>query len=153
MTMASAMAGLTRWNCLICRHQTPRSPVPSFATCSPAAQRPSTQKEKARDSRYRLQTGKLLEASGLQSIPFSRLHKALSPLCSQRDQRAPTPLQVSLSPPPTTATGQGGGHALEGALSEGLGEGAHMLTQLPPRVHQQHIHMCPELQEYQGLRR
>lgn len=33
VTTASATAGLTRLNCLICRHHTPRSPEPSLATC------------------------------------------------------------------------------------------------------------------------
>lgn len=50
MTTASATAGLTRLNCLICRHQAPRSPVPSFVTRSPAIQRPAVQKEKVPDS-------------------------------------------------------------------------------------------------------
>lgn len=58
MTTASATAGLTRLNCLICLRQAPRSPVPSLATGSPAAQRPAVQKEKAWDSRYCLGTGK-----------------------------------------------------------------------------------------------
>lgn len=50
--MASATAGLTRLNCLICLHQTPRSPEPSLATRWPAAQRPAVQKEKAWESRH-----------------------------------------------------------------------------------------------------
>lgn len=36
---------------------------------------------------------------------------------------------------PATATIWGGGHTLERALGEGLGEGAHVLTQLLPGGH------------------
>lgn len=50
-TTASATAGLTRLNCWICHRQAARSPVPPLATCSPAAQRPAVQKEKALGSR------------------------------------------------------------------------------------------------------
>lgn len=59
MITASAMAGLTRLNCLICRHQAPRSPVPSLVTCLPAIQRPAVQKENAWNSRNCLKTGKV----------------------------------------------------------------------------------------------
>lgn len=40
VTTASATAGLTRLNCLICRHHTPLSPEPSLVTCWPEAQCP-----------------------------------------------------------------------------------------------------------------
>lgn len=40
---------------------------------------------------------------------------------------------------------------LEGALGEGFGEGAHVLAQLLPGGHQQHVHVRPELQVHQGL--
>lgn len=51
VTTASATAGLTRLNCLICRHHTPLSPEPSLVTCWPEAQCPAVQKEKAWESR------------------------------------------------------------------------------------------------------
>lgn len=59
MTTASATAGLTRLNCLICRHQAPHSPVPSLVTRSPAIQRPAVQKENAWNSRNCLRTGRV----------------------------------------------------------------------------------------------
>lgn len=103
MTIASATAGLTRLNCLICRHQTPRSPVPSLATRSPPAQRPATQKEKARDSRYCLQTekdaGELLETSHLLNVPLSKLNKALSLPRSQSYQKGTTSSGTPVPPP------------------------------------------------------
>lgn len=81
-----------------------------------------------------------------------QLNEAPGPLRSQGDQRATAPAGVPV-PLPATATSRGGGHALEGVLSKGLGEGAYVLTQLLPGGHQQHVQVCPELQEYQGLRR
>jgi hypothetical protein len=71
VTMASATAGLTRLNCLICFHHTPRSPEPSLDTRWPEAQRPAVQKAKAWVSRHCLKqerTGRLLESSLLQPV-------------------------------------------------------------------------------------
>lgn len=42
-------------------------------------------------------------------------------------------------------------YILGGELGEGLGEGTHMLTQFLPRGHQQHVQVCMELKQHQGL--
>lgn len=126
MTTASATAGLTRLNCLICRHHTPRRPEPSLVTCWPAAQCPAVQKEKAQESRD----------------------------CLKREGNHDTSLENSSSgclQPCPTSTQSLQGYVLGGALGEGLGEGTHVLTQLPPRGHQQHIQVCVELKQHQGL--
>ena len=140
--MASATAGLTRLNCLTCRHQARRSPVPSLATCSPAAQRPEVQKGKAPDSRACLGKGcrEVLEAPCLCRAPCPPLNRAWDP----------SALGHRRSRPPSSSQ-KGESHALEGALGEGLGEDTHVLAQLLPGGYQQHIHVCPELQAHQGL--
>ena len=73
------------------------------------------------------------------------LCRAPHPLLSRAWDPSDTP------PPPTHSSQKGEGHALEGALGEGLGEGTHVLAQLLPGGHQQHVHVHPELQVHQGL--
>lgn len=59
MTTASATAGLTRLNCLICCHQAPRSPVPSLVIRLPVTLRPAVQKGKAVHSWNCLRLGRV----------------------------------------------------------------------------------------------
>lgn len=93
--MASATAGLTRLNCLTCRHQARRSPVPSLATCSPAAQRPEVQKGKAPDSRACLGKAcrEALEAPRLCRAPCPPTQQSLGPL-SPGTPPLPVPQQL-----------------------------------------------------------
>lgn len=129
-------------NCLTCRHQAPRSPMPSLATRSPAVQRPEVQKGKAPDSRACLGKGcrEVLEAPHLCRAPRPPLKRAWDCLALGHCR-----------PHPSSSSPKGEGHALEGALGEGFGEGAHVLAQLLPGGHQQHVHVRPELQVHQGL--